>query len=244
MNISNKLYFITVACLLLLLGVTIYLWRSSANEATEKENLEVAKDDTLHKIRNSLGQEVSYTSLLQASNTKVLLKLQSKDSTITTLQAEVKANKKKLSTSGSITDLYTITKGKFTGKTDSVKTKDSTKVGNIVYLYPEYKSHIIKDKWITADIIANRDSTTFSPMITNQFSILISGDTKNPIVQVTDLNPYTSTTALRSFQLINTLRQKSWGIGIQVGYGGQLYKGVINISPYIGIGISKNFVSW
>lgn len=230
--------------LLIVIVALTYLWRSSVNEAQNKENLEIAKDDTLHKIRNSLGQEVAHIALLQSTNTKDFVNLKSKDSTILTLQAEVKKAKKQIGTSGSITDLYTTTKGKFTGKTDSIKVHDTVKVGNISYLYPEYKAHIVKDKWISANIISNKDSTTFEPIIFNQFSILISGNTKNPIVQVTDLNPYTSTSALRSFQLINTLRQKSWGIGIQLGYGGQLYKGVINISPYIGIGISKNFLSW
>lgn len=221
-----------------------YLWRNSVSKATEQENLEIAKDDTLHRLRNSLGQETSKIALLQSSNTKDFLKLKSKDSIIINLQAEVKTYKKQIGASGSITDLYTTTKGRFSGKTDSIKIHDTVRIGSNFYLYPEYRSHITKGKWISVDIIANKDSTTFNPVITNQFSILISGNSKNPIVQVTDLNPYTSTTALRSFQLINTLRQKSWGIGIQLGYGGQLYKGVTNISPYIGIGINKNLISW
>lgn len=231
--------------LLLLTGVLTYLWRNSVIKEEYNKNLEIAKDDTLHQTRNSLGQQVSKIALFQQENTKSFLALKSMDSTILTLQAEVKANKKQLSTSGSITDIYTQTKGTFKGKTDSIiKTKDSTKIGNIVYIYPEYKAHIVKDKWISADIIANKDSTTFSPIINNQYSVLISGTIKNPFVQVTNLNPYTITTGLRAYQVINTLREKSFGLGIQIGYGGQLYKGNINLAPYIGIGITKTLIRW
>lgn len=232
--------------MLIVIGIVISLWRNSVANAKSKDNLYYAIQDTLDKTRNNLKQEITKTILIQQENSKSFLALKTKDSTITTLQAEVKANKKQLSNPGSsITDIYTQTKGKFTGKTDSViKTKDSIKVGNIVYIYPEYKSHIIKDKWISADITANKDSTTFSPIINNQYSVLLGGTTKSPIVQVTNMNPYTTTTGLRAYQVINNLREKPYGIGIQIGYGGSLSKGIINIGPYIGIGITKTLIRW
>lgn len=228
-----------------MIGTVVSLWRNSVADAENKENLYHAIQDTLIKTKNNLGQQIVQTALIQQENSKNFLALKSKDSAIITLQAEIKANKKQLSNPGSsITDIYTKTTGKFTGKTDSVKAKDSIKVGDIVYVYPEYKSHVIKDKWISADITANRDSTTFSPIINNQYSVLLGGTTKNPIVQVTDLNPYTTTTGLRAFQVINTLREKPYGIGIQIGYGVNLSKGVVYTAPYIGIGITKTLIRW
>lgn len=35
-----------------------------------------------------------------------------------------------------------------------------------------------------------------------------------------------------------------WGIGVNAGYGAYLQNGQINSSPYVGIGISYNLISW
>lgn len=240
----NKISIILIISLLLIMGVLLYLWRNSVEKGKEKDNLYSAIQDTLVSTRNKLGQQVSQIALIQQSSDKNFLALKTKDSTIITLQNEIKTNKNKLSTSGSITDIYSQTKGKFTGKTDSILVHDTVKINGVNYIYPEYKAHIVKDKWITADIISNKDSTTFSPIINNQYSVLISGTNKNPFVQVTNMNPYTTTSSLRAYQVINSLREKSWGLGFQIGYGIGKDKGVIITTPYIGIGISKNLLRW
>ena len=35
-----------------------------------------------------------------------------------------------------------------------------------------------------------------------------------------------------------------WGIGVNAGYGAYLQNGQVNTSPYVGIGISYNLISW
>lgn len=37
---------------------------------------------------------------------------------------------------------------------------------------------------------------------------------------------------------------KRWGIGFQAGYGAYVSEGSVGLSPYIGIGISYNILSW
>lgn len=35
-----------------------------------------------------------------------------------------------------------------------------------------------------------------------------------------------------------------WGIGINAGYGGVVHNGQISLSPYIGVGVTYNLLSW
>lgn len=39
-------------------------------------------------------------------------------------------------------------------------------------------------------------------------------------------------------------RRTHWGIGINAGYGATLQDKAVRLSPYIGIGVSYNFLSW
>ena len=39
------------------------------------------------------------------------------------------------------------------------------------------------------------------------------------------------------------VRQR-WGIGIQAGYGAHLYGASVCLSPYIGVGVTYNIISW
>ncbi len=39
-------------------------------------------------------------------------------------------------------------------------------------------------------------------------------------------------------------KRSKWGIGLQVGYGMSTYGGNIRASPYVGVGINYNLVSW
>ena len=39
-------------------------------------------------------------------------------------------------------------------------------------------------------------------------------------------------------------RRTHWGIGISAGYGATLYDRTVQLSPYIGISVSYNFLTW
>lgn len=41
-----------------------------------------------------------------------------------------------------------------------------------------------------------------------------------------------------------TEKPKRWGIGIQAGYGVTVHQGTLYASPYIGVGVSYNFIRW
>ena len=43
---------------------------------------------------------------------------------------------------------------------------------------------------------------------------------------------------------VEKLRTTRWGLGVQAGYGATLQGGTVRLSPYVGVGISYNLVSW
>lgn len=43
---------------------------------------------------------------------------------------------------------------------------------------------------------------------------------------------------------IPVVRRTHWGIGVSAGYGATLHDRTVQLSPYIGIGVSYNFLTW
>lgn len=39
-------------------------------------------------------------------------------------------------------------------------------------------------------------------------------------------------------------RNKHWGVGVNVGYGAGVYNGSVKFTPYIGVGVQYNLISW
>lgn len=39
-------------------------------------------------------------------------------------------------------------------------------------------------------------------------------------------------------------KKTRWGIGIQAGYGASIYNSKVVLTPYVGVGISYNFIRW
>ena len=61
---------------------------------------------------------------------------------------------------------------------------------------------------------------------------------KKPTLVLSTDNPYIQTISVESYKT-DTPRKKTWGIGLQAGYG--LNKN-FELSPYLGIGVSRNLV--
>ena len=40
------------------------------------------------------------------------------------------------------------------------------------------------------------------------------------------------------------VKKTRWGIGVQAGYGATIDKNVVSLSPYVGVGVSYNIVTW
>ena len=90
----------------------------------------------------------------------------------------------------------------------------------------------------------NKDSTHFDLKITNKYSVIVGEEGKRkkarPFVDVINYNPYSSTDTLRTYQVsMKKQRPKRFGIGIN---GGVTLNSSLKIKPYVGVGLSYNFV--
>lgn len=55
---------------------------------------------------------------------------------------------------------------------------------------------------------------------------------------------YPTTTKVTETRTIETLKKTRWGIGVQVGYGAALNGKQVVLSPYVGLGLSYNILSF
>lgn len=59
-----------------------------------------------------------------------------------------------------------------------------------------------------------------------------------------EVYPVTKTVTVNN-TLTNTAYKKTrWGIGIQAGYGATIYNSKIQLTPYVGVGVSCNLIRW
>jgi hypothetical protein len=61
-----------------------------------------------------------------------------------------------------------------------------------------------------------------------------------PIVTIESNNPHLTFTDVKSVKM-DSFKPKKYGIGIQFGYGISL-SGTIKCAPYVGVGLSYNFI--
>lgn len=184
-----------------------------------------ASQDTLHKFRNSFGQEETKTKLLYGTISDLKKLGSSKDSSIQKLLALV--NKKTISA----TVLSTATSSTVTTST-AVSAKDTIRKDSLVYIYPEYKFNkgdTLKNKWEEIYATANKDSFHIKYKIFNEFDITqryekqgVKGKLfkqKIAMVNVINKNPKTETRELKSFAVAPPKQKKGivFVAGVLVG---------------------------
>ncbi len=125
-----------------------------------------------------------------------------------------------------------------------------TRVDTIRIEKPEYHKIIMRDTILlaVADTIRINDTTFVQLPIESKvysdslYTAQISGYKAE--LDWIEVYPITRTVTVNN-TLTNTAYKKSrWGIGIQAGYGATLYNGNVKLSPYIGVGVSCNFIRW
>jgi len=249
-----KVVGITIIVILILLNI-----RSCKNTQDTKRdyvNTINALQDTMTTYYNKDGMQVAKISLIETEKASMFLDIKSKDAVIIKLQEEVKKNKNRIGKSGSVTVITNTTELNTVDTTSYITSKDTIIRNDTVFIYPEYSSFIRKglridsSYWITANVKANRDSTSFELGIQNSYTVVLGMEKaksfkglfkpKIAFAEVTNENPYTSTKTLRSYQ-VKVPRPKRLGIGVNVGYGIILDKKPI-FRPYIGIGLQYNII--
>lgn len=208
----------------------------------EQTQLINALTDTLRTQKLNDSTQQATISALRLSSVKDFLDIKTKDTQIVRLQGLVDQYKNKLIAGGSATLITSTTDINTNGQSD-VKPKDTVYKDNYVYIYPEYTSHLTDGKWYTADITANRDTSTLRLSIVNDYDVVIGADKGQWFADVINHNKYSTTTAVRTYSVSGPpIKTSRWGVSGQVGYGGVIVNGRIYRSVYLGAGVSYTFI--
>lgn len=223
MQIPKSVTYILAGALLII----CFFWNRSCTQLekaeTQNTNYVQANDSMKHKI-NDLGQEITSTAVVLGDYNVLKNKLHSSDSTIKKLQALID----KHTMSATILNSKTTDKG--TTHTTITGTEKVIKHDSI-FIYPTYESSWT-ERWSIGHVKANKDSITREVTLFNEYDIKQSykkqdgfwGNFKarQPVVEVTNLNPMTKTTALKSFVLAPDKKHKGRTLitGIVIGFIG------------------------
>lgn len=126
--------------------------------------------------------------------------------------------------------------------TDTLTVRDT-----IVEKYPLYVTHTVVDTMLVAvrDTVIVRDTAY---VVVEREQRHYQGDDYDAWVSgwrpaLDSIRVYPETRYITT-ENISVARRKRWGIGIQAGIGGTIHNGRITAAPYLGAGISYNFIRW
>lgn len=228
-----KLYHIVIGIFIAL--IPYYFIYNKSKEINFYKNNMSALADTLDIYKDQNGNQVAEIQSLQTSKVKDIRDLKTSDSTILELKKIIRQNEKKLKNKGSVTTFSGETKIDTVFATEVRYEKDS--------LFPVYFSDINLDNWVIGNVEAKVDGVFVDLKIKNTYSIVI-GDEKQglfkkkvPFAMVTNYNPYSETTSLRTYQ-VDVPRKKRIHIGPALIY--DPFSGQVRI----GAGISYSIISF
>jgi hypothetical protein len=213
------------------------------NRELELANLINSLNDTIKVYKNADSNNVARISVLETESLSDFISLGIKDGEIKDLQNVVIDYKKQLKKAGSsVTNFTSQTKVTNTNK-PTVSNKDTVYKDNLVYIYPEYSDSLFNE-WISYRSRINKNESYFDLKITNKYSVIIGEEGKGkkakPFVDVINYNPYSTTDTLRAYKVsVKKVKPKRYGIGAILGYG-VTYN--LKPSPFIGVGITRNFI--
>ncbi len=196
--------------LLVFLLIAFYaLFTKRNSEAAFYKNNISAMADSITYFKNENGYQVAVISSLESDRVKDILQLVSDNKEIQRLQEVIKDNEKKLKNRGSVTNFSSDT---------SIDTVFITTVTVDTTNYPTYSSDIDMKGWITGGVKANKDSISLNLKVKNEYSIVIGEEPNGwfkkstPFGSVTNYNPYSRVTSLRTYQ-VSLPRKKKFHVG-------------------------------
>lgn len=195
--------------IIILLGIISILLLRSCGQPTDVTIVsEQAKKDSLQLFRDALGQEHAKNITIIADRDQFKKMYFAKDSDYRALQLSVDKN-----TMSAILLRNNSTASIKTGSNISYRDTILKRVHDSIQItiYPTY-SRVFKSKWFNDSIVANKDSIFSRPAFFNEYMITQRYERKNIFhkkycyVDVTSKNPYTTTTALKSFLVASPKR--------------------------------------
>ena len=243
----NKLNKITsIVSIVLIIVLSFFIVRSCNQDKiiSEKTNLINALNDTVKIWKDKNGISHSKTEVIKTSSISDFLKQNVKDKETKELQNVVKENKNRLGKQGSVTKFNGIIE--FEKEIPTLRDTIYIPKGDLVIKKPVYNSSFDMDGWVVGSIKASEDSTKINLKVKNDYTVIIGEEKtgflglgkRKPFVEVTNKNPYSETTSLKTYQVEN-YKIKRFGIGPNISYSlganGQLY-------PTFGIGLQYNVI--
>ncbi len=215
--------------------ILAFLLFRSCERANTLQDLQTALNDTISQTRNSLNQQVTSISALQTEREKDFLKLQTKDSTVKALQLLVKNYKGKVQSA-----TVASTETSDSGKTVTIIKHDTVYINGVAQVKPIY-STAWDERWSVGVIEAHFDTVYRNIKSKNEFTFT-HGTKRNLFkkdilkVKMTNLNPNTVTTELRSYAVKVPKKRFSVGLGCTYGYSLTTYK------PDAVVGLNASFI--
>ena len=244
MNKLNKITSIVSIVLIIILSFFIVRSCNQDKIISEKTNLINALNDTVKIWKDKNGISHSKTEVIKTSSISDFLKQNVKDKETKELQNVVKENKNRLGKQGSVTKFNGIIE--FEKEIPTLRDTIYIPKDGLVIKKPVYNSSFDMDGWVTGSVKASEDSTKINLRIKNDYTVIIGEEKtgflglgkRKPFVEVTNKNPYSETTSLKTYQVEN-YKIKRFGIGPNISYSlganGQLY-------PTFGIGLQYNII--
>lgn len=245
MSKSSKQVWVLAIILALsfLLIMSLKFSKDINNKMKELELNYTALQDSLKVVVNEDSSKTARILSFETQSEKDFLRIKSQEADIIRLQELVKKYKGKLTAGSTATVISTET---------GVDIKNPTSIGNVdtvyrdsfIYLYPEYKSEINLDNWITGTSIANKDTTKLKLKVINDYDVVLSDTRTNifkkyqPYAEITSHNPYTDIKTVRTYK-VSAPKQKFLGVGLHAGYGVVLKPTPI-LAPVVSVGLNLN----
>lgn len=214
--------------IIVILGIVLFF---SLSEIKDKNNQNeilndnlIALESKVKETTNKLKEKSFKNKALYSTNTDLIANIKTKDKDLKRLQKLVKKYKKDLEDKGGSVTVFTDTN--IINKTVIVDTN----------------SFIYKDNWINLSGTIN-DSLTFNLSTVNKYSIVIGREKtgwfkSKPYVEVTNQNPYSRVTSLKTYKVEQN--EKKFNFGISAGYG-IIFNNGIKTGPGVNVGINYNF---
>lgn len=233
--ISRVLLYVGVFVVFFILG------RECGKAKEHKENIKITEslNDSLVVWKDKYNKQHAKISVIELDNANQLLDINTKDKEILELQQLVKEYKKKLKNPGSS---VVYVKGETIYDTIKEIPKD---IAEQIKHLRDGIFDTISNPYIYSSYGFKGSNSYFNLRVYNKYSVVIGQESqgwfkpKKTIVEVVNHNPYSSTSTVRAFQVLQP-KETKFSVGPQVGYGFTAQGG----QPYIGIGLQYNLIKF